>query len=95
MAAFIDTGTTITSIAYDDYTDALWYYIREPIQRFIHEILYPRNWRWFHTFAERPDPIAPVMPALVAARARRVQERYPVSEGRARKRRAWLVRIRA
>lgn len=112
MAAFLDTGGTMSCVrwrvyttttydfgtaetaAVESFSDGLYECLREPIRLLVHEILYPRNWRWFHAFARPVEIVRAMADEPRRETQRRAQERYPITEARARKRRAWLASLR-
>lgn len=113
MAAFLDTGGTMSCVRWRVWSetiassataatalgqslrDVVYECLREPIRLAVHEILYPRNWRWFHAFARPVETVRAMADEPRRETQRRAQERFPAAEARARKRRAWLASLRA
>lgn len=54
----------------------------------------PKNWRWFHDFAEVEERAARWADAMVQRGLRLVQERFGPHQRMQRKRRAWLHELR-
>lgn len=88
-----DTSAT-ACIPYQPFLTEFRELIASNARRWVAEILYPKNWRWFHAFSGFAEPVLHRPPVEIVAAIHRAQERLPVVQRRARKRRAFIVQLR-
>lgn len=64
-------------------------YFTFPVVR-LPQFVLPRNWRWFHSFAEALPPAIMRLTGSIREELHRVQERYPVGQRTKWKRRRFV-----